>query len=248
MKKDKWIKVLLFNLLLSVVNFCVFSPALLAFSIFGAPAFITALGVTVIALSIALFFYGNYRLLLAPPSLPEPVFEKEIHTLADCAEATRRYIATGASTFREPLENMLTQISRMQKRKATLEGLLADKFSPTEMSYGRFQGTVNDVEHIMVRNVESTLHRIHAFDEDEYAASIQEAKQDNEIVRSKRALLNEYSSFMERSVENNEEILLRVDKLVLEISKLSEIHSDNLKEMDAMQEIDALINDAKWYK
>ena len=244
------IRLILFNLSLSLVNICVFSPALFGIRLIGADAetFETAVGVTVIGMSALLFFYVNYKLLQKAPPEPEPSFDRNPKSLDDCAEGIRNYIAKGAKTFKTELESILTQINRMKKREVTIEDLIADKFSPTEMSYAKFHGTVDGVKRIMLLNVRNALNRIVAFEEDEYAAAISGADGDSGIARSKKDLFNEYASLMRKSVDNNEEILIRVDKLILEISKLDEIHGGAVEDMDAIREIDALIGDAKWYK
>ena len=46
----------------------------------------------------------------------------------------------------------------------------------------------------------------------------------------------------------NEDILLKLDGLILEISKLDDIDSGTLEELPAIQEINSLIEHTKYYK
>ena len=248
MTRQTIIKLVIINLLLSLLNVCVFSPALLNIDLFGLSALKTAIGVTVLILSIALFFYFNYKLIFKAPSAPKPEFNQDPGSLDDCAAAVKRYIATGEKSFRSELDAILVQIERMQKRETALHELIKEKFSSAEMSYAKFHNAVDGVKYIMILNVKNTIHRISSFDEDEYYAAIKNTKTNSEILRSKRDIFNDYAIFMKKSVDSNEEILIRVDKLILEISKLSEIHDGSVEDIDAVKEIDALINDAKWYK
>ena len=59
---------------------------------------------------------------------------------------------------------------------------------------------------------------------------------------------NEYIRFVKEATEDNEQILLKLDKLLLEISGLNCIESGELEQMAGMIEIDNLIIQAKYYK
>ena len=62
-QKSKVIKILELNIGIAIIDTIVFSPGLLGIAI-GAGAFATALGVTTIFMSIVIFGYGNYNLLI----------------------------------------------------------------------------------------------------------------------------------------------------------------------------------------
>ena len=53
---------------------------------------------------------------------------------------------------------------------------------------------------------------------------------------------------MKAATEDNEQILLKLDKLLLEISDLNSVESGQLEQMAGMIEIDNLIKQAKYYK
>lgn len=227
-------------------NVALFSRAFVGLDM-GANIFAACFGVSFIVVSAALFFVFNYRLLFPRASQPaEPAGQ----TTLEAAEASvRRYIAGGERTFRLQLNTVLKQIGRMKSRLTTVAKILAEHFSAGEMSERKFTGTVTQVENVMILNVNRLIHRLSAFDEDEYAASINPyTARDDEITRKRRVIFAEYEKFVAQSVENNEEILLRVDRLILEMSKLSDFSEGSLNDMDAMRELDALISDTKWYK
>ena len=55
-------------------------------------------------------------------------------------------------------------------------------------------------------------------------------------------------NFLKAATEDNEQILLKLDKLLLEISGLNSVESGQLEQMTGMIEIDNLIKQAKYYK
>jgi hypothetical protein len=100
-------------------------------------------------------------------------------------------------------------------------------------------------------NIRSILNKLNAFDEDEYiSVSRDNGKREfsNEILQTKLDIYNEYISFVRNAVDDNEEILLKLDRLLLEISKFNSMEDGEIENMSAMKEIDELINKTKLYK
>jgi len=67
-------------------------------------------------------------------------------------------------------------------------------------------------------------------------------------MEEKFKVYDEYIKFVDAAIEDNEQILLKLDKLLLEISGLNCIESGEMEEMAGMIEIDNLIKQAKYYK
>ncbi len=249
MAKDKILKMLLFNLGLVLVDILLFSNAFLHIDMSGNNPLTLALGVMAIVMSLALFGVVNYRFLSAGRTPYQPLMpEKSILTLDDCAASLQHYVDNNVKTFAEQLKTVIVQIGRMKKRMQTVQNILSERFSQTEMSFGRFHEPVMGMEKIMLLNGKSLLNRVNAFDEEEYEDILKKTAADDRINATRLGIFNEYKSFVDRSVENNEEILLRLDKLILELSKLNDLNEGTIEDMDAVKEIDALIHDAKWYK
>jgi hypothetical protein len=61
-------------------------------------------------------------------------------------------------------------------------------------------------------------------------------------------IYNEYISFIKAATEENEQIILKLDKLLLEISKFNSIEDSEIGNLSGMQEIDELISQTKLYK
>ena len=249
MAKDRLIKMVAFNVALSLANVMLFSRAFLGIDFSAQNALETALGAMAIVMSVSLFGYVNYRLLLPPPKPALPLLtDDRLSTLDGCADALALYVKNNVDTFAADLKTAIRQIERMKKKKQTIHDILLERFSDTEMSYAKFEGAVAGVENIMLLNTKSLLHRVMAFDEEEYEDALGSGAGGGRLAEKRRAILREYTSFVSRSVEDNEEILLRLDELILEVSKLGDLHDGAVDNLPAMREIDALIGDTKWYK
>ncbi|MCL2671716.1 MAG: hypothetical protein FWF10_06740 [Clostridiales bacterium] len=249
MKKDRIIKLAVLNGAIMLTNILVFSNAFFKLKI-GSGAFATAFGVMVIAMSGLVFFYGNIKILTAKaPPQPPMLKDKEILSLENCAAAVEHYLNNNAQTYAAHLKSVLAQIDRMKKKKRTIREMLLERFSETELSFEKFSTAVEQMERIMILNIRSLLNRINAFDEEEYEQMLESAHSHSEkLLETRRNIYNEYKAFVEKAAGNNEEILLKLDKLILEISKLNDLSVAEIEDMDAMVEIDTLIRDAKWYR
>lgn len=256
MKKDTLIKMLLLNLSLSFGNIFVFAKPFLHLDITSGNALATALGVMIIVMTIIIFVYGNYRILFHEPPKPKKIIlTDDSFTLNDCSREVNDYIKNNVQTYAQSLKIVLSQISRLEKKEASLKSTLQERFDVNEISYHKFTQAIDSVEAVMAQNIRSLLARINAFDEEEYerllaertASKVKSERQDK-IIASWQAIYQEYMDYVEKAVEKNEEMLIRLDKLMLEITKLSDINTTSIDEMPAMQEIDALINNTKFYK
>jgi hypothetical protein len=100
-------------------------------------------------------------------------------------------------------------------------------------------------------NIRSILNKLDAFDEEDYNFIREKYKAgafSQQFLEEKLKVYNEYITFVKAATEDNEQILLKLDKLLLEISGLNCIESDQLEHLAGMIEIDNLIKEAKYYK
>lgn len=241
-------KLILFNGALVVVNVALFSKAFLGFSILGGSPLETAAGITAIVMSAILFFYVNLQVVNAPAKKIDPkALLDKLGSLESCHEALGTIGDIG--TFTIKIGEIREQIENMQRKKALIRDILLQKFNDTEMSYQKFKAIVDSTENVMIINIRSIINRIYAFDEVEYTALIKgKSRLSNSIAGQKLAIFQEYIDYVGRAVEDNDEILLRLDKLLFEISKFNSIDEGELESMQALQELDTLITDTKWYR
>ena len=246
MNKDMLIRLLALNLGIAAANIAVFSPGLLDVDLFGAGALEAAFGSAFLVFSGSGLVYGNYKL-LSEPEKAIPIGAKS--TKEDYIEALNEH--RGLKTFERNIDLLLDQIERLQKKNKTIRDILLQIFNASEISYQKFDAVIAEVENIFFKNIRSIINKLNAFDEEDYNFI---KKQRNagafseEIMEEKFKVYNEYIRFVKEATEDNEQILLKLDKLLLEISGLNCIESGELEQMAGMIEIDNLIKQAKYYK
>jgi hypothetical protein len=244
MSINKIIKLTALNLGIAICNIMIFSDGFLHIQLIGASAFSSAIGFTIIIMSLLIFAYGNYNILFEKKQI---IQTSEIKTTEDYIEALERN--EEIKVFSTDIKIVKEQIIRFQKKKDTINDILLQRFNSSEMSYSKFQTTIGNVEKIFFLNIKSILNKLNAFDETDYNQfRMDSAQLSKDIFDTKMEIFNEYFSFVKKAIEDDEEILLKLDKVLLEISKLDSLEAGELENMSAMQEIDELIQNTKWYK
>ncbi|WP_028550299.1 hypothetical protein [Paenibacillus sp. UNC451MF] len=244
MNITKYIKLMGLIISVVVVNILVLSPGFIGVKIGGSPLE-TAVGVTVLFASVLVLLYGSYALLFkTPAALPV----KQIKTYEDYVEALTHY--RKVKVLESDITLALRQLERIRKKKDTLLEILNQRFESTELSYIKFTSVTQEVEKLFYLNLRSVLNRLHVFDEAEYESVIvQKSTQlSPKILQERTIVYNEYMNFIKNSLSTNEEILLKLDKLILEISRLDSLEPGDIEAMPCMQEIDSLIKQTKHYK
>jgi len=242
-QKSKVIKILGLNIGIATIDTIVFSPGLLGVAI-GTGAFATALGVTTIFMSIVIFGYGNYNLLIEKEKI---IQANEIKTTDDCIEALNQNY--DKRIFEKDITTILEQIEMFQEKRETIKEVLLQKFDITEMSYSKFDGVISDLQEVFYMNIKSIINKLNAFDEKDYNRIKKEGEKkfSKEFIHEKMRIYGEYISFVKNAIEDNEQIILKLDKILLELSKFNSLEDINIEDMSAMKEIDDLINKIKLY-
>ena len=146
---------------------------------------------------------------------------------------------------------LIDQIERLQKKNKTIRDILLQIFSASEISYKKFDAVIAEVEKIFFMNIRSILNKLNAFDEEDYnfiRKKYEAGAISQQFMEEKFKVYDEYITFVKAATEDNEQILLKLDKLLLEISDLNSVESGQLEQMPGMIEIDNLIKQAKYYK
>jgi hypothetical protein len=238
--RKKLIKLLSLNLGIATADIIILSQLELV------SALAIAFGSSIIFLSGAGLIYGNYKLFTEPEkvTLPDKPWTRE-----DYIEALNNH--RGLKTFEETIDLMLDQIERLQKKNKIIRDILLQIFSASEISYKKFDAVIAEVEKIFFMNIRSILNKMNAFDEEDYNFIRKKHESrafSQQFIEEKLKVYNEYMTFVKAATEDNEQILLKLDKLLLEISGLNCIESDQLEQMAGVIEIDNLIKQAKNYK
>ncbi len=248
MERKELIKLLGLNLGIAAANIIAFSPGLGGLELVGplATPLAIASGITIIFLSGAGLIYGNYKLFTGPEKV---IPAHKPMTVEDYIEALNLH--KGLKTFEETVDLLLDQIERLQKKNKIIRGILLQIFSASEISYKKFDAVIADVEKIFFMNIRSILNKLDAFDEEDYnfiRKKYESGAFSQQFMEEKFKVYDEYITFVKAATEDNEQILLKLDKLLLEISGLNCIESDQLEKLPGMVEIDNLIKETINYK
>jgi hypothetical protein len=241
MEKKKEIKLLGLNLGIAAADIIVLSEVIAVGGAF-APAF----GSAFIFLSGAGLIWGNYRLLTEPERGTQA---NKVMTAEDYVEELNAY--RDLKTFEKTVDLMLDQIGRLQNKNKIIRDILLQIFSASEMSYKKFDGVISEVEKIFFMNIRSIINKLGAFDEEDYIfirTKRESGDFSEQFMEEKIEVYNKYIIFVKAATEDNEEILLKLDKLLLELSGLNSVESGQLEKMPGMIEIDNLIKQTGVYK
>ncbi len=256
MSKKQLIKLLCLNLGLALVNIILFSRGFVGLT-FGDDALLTALAVTVIVMSVIFFGYGNYKLLFSEP-------EVKLLKGGELTE-TKDYIQAlderhGKKVFDPMIDTAIDQVYRLLDKDKALDSILLQYFTPQEMTYIRFQGVIDSVQSLFYSNIKKMINRIIIFDNKDYVRTVEKMSKlrnlptlNDPYSPSSQAgkqlqIYDEHIKYVRNLVNDNESILVKMDSLLLEISKLDDMSSQGLDNMDAIREINELIEQTKFYK
>ncbi len=229
-----------------LVDVIALSPGLLGAEIGGGGILETAFGVTLLVMSPIVLLYGSYALLLKPPVTAAI---RGLATQEDFIDALRRFRSIKA--LKPDITLVIDQVERMEKKKLALFDLLGHKFDPGELSYRRFSNVIHEVNRLFYQYVRGIVSRLNVFDATEYdkfAGTRKPSWLSGKLLQERAALYEEYVTYITGSIGANEEILLKLDKLLLEISRLDSTDYAAIEAMPCIREIDALIQQTKFYK
>jgi len=240
------VKLAILNTGIAVANVAIFSQGFLGVKLNGTSAFQSALGYTAIVMSVILFAYGNYTLLIQKVKVAP---DSEIKSIEDCIDILQQI--EGKEAFEKDINTMKSQLKRLEQKKGVIEDVILQKFNPTELSYAKFHRAVVGIENVFLTNIRSILNKINAFDQEEYDNIVEKDSRiqtSSNIMQTKLNIYNEYISYVRESTEDNEEILIKLDMFMLELSKLNSLENGDILNMPELKEMEDIIDKTKLYK
>ncbi|MFF2907644.1 hypothetical protein [Paenibacillus sp. NPDC057934] len=229
-----------------LLNIAVLSPGLLGVDIVSGSALETASGVTLLILSLLVVLYGSYILLFKPSPVKSI---RKLETQEDYTAELHKY--RNVKVLKKDVVLALDQLERIDKKKDTLLNVLSQRFEQTELSYQKFIAVIGSVEKLFYLNIKGILNKLSVFDAEEFSLftdSHSPGQFSDKLVQQKRDLFNEYFAYVAGYLGANEEILLKLDQLLLEISLLDSTDYKTIEEMPCMREINDLIKQTKLYQ
>ena len=232
---------------IAAVNVIAFSKGLLGLSIFSGNILTTAISLTTLGMSILAFFYGNYKIITAPERIA--VYNEEnLIEEQDYVQALKEN--QNKKLFSDDIELAISQIGRLKQKSGMLNTLLEQEFSSTEMSYARFRQIISSVVDLFYSNVRSIINRLIIFDYSEYT-NVRTGKLrglTKEQTDAKLQIFDEHVAYINNKIDKNENILLKLDSLLLEVSKLDDVTESEIESLEAIKNINELIEQTKLYK
>ncbi len=245
MSPKKIIQLILLNTLIIIANISVFSNAFLGFSLFAGTTLKMSIGWFTMIASLFSFTYFNKQILAQKATYT--LVANNVNSLDDCVGVFEEAMQNGDVFDKNILKN-INQLKRFRKKETTIREILLQKFSPQELTYQKFDSVLNKVEDTLYLNMKSILNKMAAFDVEEYESLQKKGFPKNEVSEEKMQIYDEYLDFIKNATNINEDILLKMDKMLLEISRYNSIENNEVKELPALTELDELIENANLYK
>jgi len=243
MSPKKKRQLIILNAAIILLDAALFSNALLGLSLFAGSALSVSLAWTAVVASVFAFFKGNSMILNKHETR---LLLQNINSLESCVSVFEEAIHNG-DVFDENILKNIEQIKRFRRKYDTIKDILLQKFSAGEMSFQKFDGVLTDIEKVIYMNMRSILNKISAFDMEEYE-TIQKKGFYGEFSQEKMNIYNEYIDFVNNATKTNEDILLKLDKMLLEISRYNSLEDGDIQKLPAIVEMDELIKNANLYK
>ncbi|MDR6555197.1 hypothetical protein [Paenibacillus qinlingensis] len=244
---SKIMKLIMITVGVVVFDIFLLSPGFIGLQLLGGDPLQTASAAAILLASTLGLLFSTYRILMKPTVVKRPPLE-QMKGPVDLERALQGY--KGMKSLEQEIALALHQIERMRKKQETLLMVLNQRFEPTGLSFQKFASAIHEVEKLFFLNVRSMINRLHVFDEQEYQSVMSKSSSQlsSKLLQEKRNFYQTYLSFIQGALHMNEEILLKLDKLLLEISRLDSVEIRDIEKMSGMQEIDALIKQTHYYK
>ena len=239
-------RLVILNTIIVIINISLFSNALLGLSLLSGSVLSVSISWAAVLASVFAFLKGNSLILNKTESR---LLMQNINSLDNCVYALKVAMHNG-DVFDENISKNIEQIYRFRRKQNTINDLLLQKFSAEELSFQKFYGVLTNVENVIYINMRSILYKISAFDIDEYEAIQRNINSGikQTVSQEKMDIYKQYIDFVNDATQINEDILLKLDKMLLEISRYNFMEDGDVLKLPAIKEMDELINNARLYK
>lgn len=248
-------KLIKFNFFLFALNVLMFSNIGFHLRPFAGSGFIgTMVGLITILVTIELFITKNRKILLGTDEKKKE--NKNKTKVKDASELVsdddfrlELLCCMTKRNFRSVSETSLRQLERMRKKVNVLDEILLQHFEKDSITYTKFDGTINSIEELFFDNLRKMIAKIQLFDQEEFNnMSRTNRNLSTESIVQRNAIYKEYVDYASAIVQKNETILVKLDELLSEISKLEEVEKTNVEELKVLDEVNELVGQVKFYK
>jgi hypothetical protein len=164
-----------------------------------------------------------------------------------CISETYDYISSNIHTFRPDLMDMVEQLEKLRKKKASIRTILLQRFQPTELAFAKFSSAADRAESFMVQTARTVLAKVKGFDEEEYEDAMNNPNTSREEFKTRKNFYDTVLGEVSDLVEQGNAVLLALDKLQAAVSDIQTIGNQHPDSDSAVREIDRLAQDVKFY-
>ena len=149
------------------------------------------------------------------------------------------YFKTSLGTVQSSLPNIKNQIEN-------IDILVEKRFGADSMSYRHFMNPVQNLLESLADKSSELVQKLNMFDAVKYSAKIRQYGADNPEIAEYVEVMKQYTDYTGQILKLIDDAAIRLDKLVLEVTKLNDDELRNV--MSALLELDAVISNTKLYK
>jgi hypothetical protein len=210
---------------------------------------IIAILCVIFAIILFTYFYLSYQILFKKiPTTRIPFDGKKIESIPKYIQLLTDYLNDNTYTFKRDLLGIIKSCEKFITKRGLVFSTLESHFNKNELSFIKFTNVINGVENSFAVTVNNILLRLNAFDEGEYEDIFRKKKTTDKNHEKRQKIFDEYVDFLKTSSEFLDEILIKMDQLQLEISKLSDLDYHDIENNELIKEIDTLVKTMKLYK
>lgn len=191
----------------------------------------TALGVTVGIMSVICFFLVNYKI-LTKTAHGKGMQMSELKEDEDYKKALQSY--RGKPVFGDIITSSLNQLESLERKGKTLDGVLYQNYGEGAENFEGYRRVWQDAQTLIFENIRRILNGMAVFDEKDYRR-LRVQSRTTDLQKNKYEMYLAQLKYLRKLVENNEQVLYEFDKLLLEVSKLSD--RDTEAELQAIQDV-----------
>jgi hypothetical protein len=178
-----------------------------------------------------------------------PLFTgKKILPIEEYIALLYHYVKNHGSLLRKNLTATIKHSKKFITKKQVITSNLLMHFEPDELSFQKFSTAIENINHLLAHNLNSLVIRLNSFNEDDYFEVVKQTPSQDKYYQQRLKINEEYINFVTESVDFTDSILLKMDSLQLETSKLKSLNADDIENLDVIQDINRLIEETKFYK
>ena len=225
------------NIALILLIVLVFGDAFAGIRMLSGGVLSAAVGAAVILLSVFVFFKVNVVSFLGKIGVKysQKQNSDRVMTLEQNVAALKTYLAGNESgLFDDKISAVADQAEKFGAKRDRAKKVLSGLFEADEITYARFIGAISGAENAITSSLGILAERFDIFDKSAYS-------------ESRRALYDEFAEYLNETASNCDGINLKMDKLLLEMTKFSESNTESLKQNSVIEELQSLIDSIKLY-